>query len=73
MKIEATKQPPAKTINATQKATNAAPTMSAASVVGTDVYKPPELLLGQRTDGRAADMWSTGVVLLEMMLSRPAL
>jgi serine/threonine protein kinase len=33
---------------------------------GTDCYKSPEALLGGRRDGRKADIWALGLVLLEL-------
>jgi len=40
--------------------------VTAYSDAGTDVYKSPETFLGGKRDGRKADIWSFGLVLLEL-------
>ena len=44
-----------------------APGMMTFSEGGTDTYMPPEVMLGQKLDGKKVDVWCLGLVLYELL------
>eukprot|EP00937_MAST-01D_sp_MAST-1D-sp2_P003373 g3373.t1 len=44
-----------------------APGLVSYSDGGTDTYMPPEVMLGQKLDGKKVDVWCAGLVLYELM------